>query len=58
MLLQRHRAIEIFKCIAILFKSIGIRGRCDSPEEERETDTRKKILNFGVLSLSLCHSEN
>ena len=29
------------RCIAILFKSIGVRGRCDSPEKSR---TEKQLF--------------
>ena len=34
-LLQKYRSKRNGRCIAILFKSIGVRGRCDSPDVGR-----------------------
>ena len=56
------------RCIAILFKAIGVRGRCDSPElrPERPQPEMAKVLRkpaFAILGCQqisvntlLCHT--
>ena len=54
MLLPKYRNRN-GRCIAILFKSIGVRGRLDSPDIELHSDTRK--YENDSLSIVFCNAE-
>ena len=45
------------RCIAILFKSIGVRGRFDFPEFIADTDSLSNSHSFALRVISFFHLE-